>query len=633
MNVALPAKRIFSENVEAESVDVYLERSKQDDAYIQKLLDKARPIWEKRGALCDSEGFYQHHGECWSDAIQQVMNNTDGIKEWVQAMFLQGVIPIESYHILPNTYFGRSYYLAFLTEEERIKLRAAEKKWAILYLREAQKRFLRHYITEATRRTYREETCSLEQPANVARKALQQISLESEARKRGAEGEQAALYGLISKAERNPEKIGYRATRASYETHKKLQGGEGGDIRLLLQLYQTYISRVFPDKSDVFKFEGGYNYPLVLTDQTRAVLLAIESNGAGHEMAFYQCGTSLFLYDDNFGVFPFHWKRFLLKAIKTNAQVYFTDALIHEKPSNTKFTTAFYPILCYKEGDSIQKTVLLYKNSFLEIDPNWNSKVNFELDMEDVFLKVVFAKPTAWTLTIPFFLSVSSNGDEISNTNFVLQRNSRIVTKNIKYMNKDEILSYIESAPLEELEKPIRREGEEDTYLLSQLYNSGNLEGFQALLKRGVNPNIYIENYPLLINTLGVDNVEFFNSLLAAKADLSIAEKSKGFQAIHFAVLRNRLDLLAALLQGGADVNAKTLKGITPLKMALDKNNLEAIAILCQNGATSVGLTNSIKSEEAREALEKCAAPKVSGGRKSRRKRRTGRKKTRQTKH
>ena len=39
-------------------------------------------------ARCDSEGFYQHLGECWNDSIQMIFLFSDGLKEIVQPALL-----------------------------------------------------------------------------------------------------------------------------------------------------------------------------------------------------------------------------------------------------------------------------------------------------------------------------------------------------------------------------------------------------------------------------------------------------------------------------------------------------------------------------------------------------------------
>lgn len=49
---------------------------------------ESQPGW--KGALCDSEGFYQHYGECGFDTLQFILFFTDGIKEIIQKKIYNG---------------------------------------------------------------------------------------------------------------------------------------------------------------------------------------------------------------------------------------------------------------------------------------------------------------------------------------------------------------------------------------------------------------------------------------------------------------------------------------------------------------------------------------------------------------
>ena len=88
-----------------ESPDEYLEQLDKEVSAIQALQAEAKEIFSKKGELCDSEGFYQHSGECWSDALQQVMNNGDTLKEKVQKLFIEKTFTSEDYNF-PNTIEG-----------------------------------------------------------------------------------------------------------------------------------------------------------------------------------------------------------------------------------------------------------------------------------------------------------------------------------------------------------------------------------------------------------------------------------------------------------------------------------------------------------------------------------------------
>ena len=62
------------------------------DANTQDALSQIKSKF--KGAICDSEGFYQHEGECWNDAIQMMLLFSDGLKEVVQEKLANNEIDI-----------------------------------------------------------------------------------------------------------------------------------------------------------------------------------------------------------------------------------------------------------------------------------------------------------------------------------------------------------------------------------------------------------------------------------------------------------------------------------------------------------------------------------------------------------
>lgn len=87
-----------------------------------------RPITEKFGGIiCDSIGFQQHGGECWSDSIQQVLFFADGFKEHTQEYFYK----------TPYENIVKAIDALGLSEQESINVKN--------YARAAQRRFINHY--------------------------------------------------------------------------------------------------------------------------------------------------------------------------------------------------------------------------------------------------------------------------------------------------------------------------------------------------------------------------------------------------------------------------------------------------------------------------------------------------------
>lgn len=79
------------------------------------------------------------------------------------------------------------------------------------------------------------------------------------------------------------------------------------------------------------------------------------------------------------------------------------------------------------------------------------------------------------------------------------------------------------------------------------------------------------------------------------------AADAQGWQALHYAAKSGHLTTIAALINRGADVNAKTIKGLTPLHLAVLSRNEMAINILLDHGADSAAkaIVNPFSRSEA----------------------------------
>jgi ankyrin repeat protein len=79
---------------------------------------------------------------------------------------------------------------------------------------------------------------------------------------------------------------------------------------------------------------------------------------------------------------------------------------------------------------------------------------------------------------------------------------------------------------------------------------------------------------------------EMVNYLLAAGGDIqAVSHNAMSIQPIHAAAANGNLVILKALLENGADVNAKQAEGYTPLAQAIQSKNEAMIALLRQYGA------------------------------------------------
>ena len=279
-----------------------------------------------KGALCDSEGFYQHSGECWNDATQMVFLFSDGLKEIIQKKLANSVIDnsfitdeqLNNIVILYNNiYLPRLGYKAV---PEHLKTQF------ILYFKALQNRFIRHYTTESKRRnslsSENSETCP-------TKKIIHAIHVE------GRNAIKGAVFGKGS------------GTLFSTTNYKLLEvkGASIYDIMFLCGVYtsvffnkqiivptiyyRNQIGMLLHGKLPIYSVStkiGEFHYPSIpltpiqfkelFNDEIklqiiRAVLINVDIGKDGHAMCFYTCGGQDFFYEDNYGPFLFPWRKIM----------------------------------------------------------------------------------------------------------------------------------------------------------------------------------------------------------------------------------------------------------------------------------------------------------------------------------
>jgi len=295
-------------------------------------------------ARCDSEGFYQHLGECWNDSIQMIFLFSDGLKEIVQPALLDPNFD-SKVEIIINDENNKLFFLfksdlvglnttnlgavnnPFANNSSKAVLasKVRERKNAIIeYFKVLKKRFMRHYTNESLRR---DSVCDTETAKEHS--VFQRMSEISRAA--GKDGIAAAALGHVDTRGINRSQINVEELKKKNKENKYNPGGTIYDDDYLFNLYNLvffanyefnwnwFISTIILNEN----LDRGYDITIDLSkisndliNNSKAVFISSKVNyEEGHATAFYTCGGSQIYYEDNSGIYAFPWKEFLLKAV------------------------------------------------------------------------------------------------------------------------------------------------------------------------------------------------------------------------------------------------------------------------------------------------------------------------------
>lgn len=123
--------------------------------------------------------------------------------------------------------------------------------------------------------------------------------------------------------------------------------------------------------------------------------------------------------------------------------------------------------------------------------------------------------------------------------------------------------------------------------LLHDAAASGNLRFVQLLLTRGSDPNEQTAGrhtplYCVANECRSPEGPAVVRALVAAGADVNAADGVKHCTPLHMAARRGNVEVAMALLDAGANPNARDTQGVTPLRRALNCRK-EAVAMLLRN--------------------------------------------------
>lgn len=112
------------------------------------------------------------------------------------------------------------------------------------------------------------------------------------------------------------------------------------------------------------------------------------------------------------------------------------------------------------------------------------------------------------------------------------------------------------------------------------------IEVTKFLIEKGanINPTTELGRTPLIISAVE-GNSEMARLFLDSDADISIKDNNYKRTALHFAALYGQLDIVAALVKKGANVNEKDAAGKTPLDYANQYGHEKVAKLLKSSGA------------------------------------------------
>jgi ankyrin repeat protein len=573
----------------------------------EELAEKVKQLYQEYGPLCDSEGFYNHTGECWNDTLQMIFLNSDVCKESVQKkLAMEEIDPFKVESI-----FGPVLEKMYIPEEVKEDF---IRKWVgliTMYLETLQSRFHRHYYTESLRleRAGEHGACSLDDAKGDA--ALKEmLKLAMLYRTKGKEGPLSAFagqsftkYGL--NVQRDPKKI--------WNIYKS--GGETSSRDNVDMIFKHFFSLPFTkvnyrkESKTPYLYQDDKKNIFSLNDSVFAVYIGsytIRGQHSGHATCFYTCGNREYYFDDNNGSIQFPWKR-LLKLLGDNQRndiltnIYLDGSLMITDPSGKELLKyEGYPTLAVskiglKKGSKGKNTykTFLWDGTEIVIDTDKESfeDFTFERKMGDNTLTFQFYKGKNATDMLTTY--------ELEKQEFVKGRANEktgyFIGSRLN-QDKDKIL---EIKLDEQLEKVVAGkatideffyEGQEEKYnplLLALHLNS--LEYVRKVLDMKADIKVRGENNDsVLFFAIGENcDIEILELLIQSGADLNDNDSlSGGYTPLIGAMIfyddGEGEEVVKLLLEKGANVNAKSNKGVTAIEYAVVLNRFENILQLLE---------------------------------------------------
>ena len=274
------------------------------------VLEKARTLWNERVGrgenplICSFEGFYQHYGECSNDAMQMLMCFCDHLKEVVQPLLL---------------FSDDADFKRLIAKHVFIKV---AKRKTLTYLKALQNRFARHYLNMA---------------------AICDVSGGFVGPYR-AKGRNAVMSALS--VVHDPAKV----TEQNY-IERSLYGLQWNEseifFQLLIQMFS--LTKIIEPLTTIDAHP--YVTKTLWAPNTIGYRMRVKdmSRGSGHVLCYYTCGGHEYIYENNYGPFPFMWSEFM-KYIYEQMELGHKIDLFHNRlwfmnvDTNENKSIGYYPM-------------------------------------------------------------------------------------------------------------------------------------------------------------------------------------------------------------------------------------------------------------------------------------------------
>ena len=555
----------------------------------QTLEEKVKQLFDTQGPLCNSEGFYNHEGECWNDALQMIFLYSDGIKEMVQKKLAEEPIDPTEVDGLFRPYVNAAVQQAInvkknnnqVKDESLVQLGLMYISLVYEYLTTLQKRFYRHYLAESMRITDSDAMCSTqEKKGQLALEKLKQISLQF--RGKGKEGLHSALFGKELQLKnitlkRQPSKL----------SNIYQPGGGPTSRQNVTDIFTRFFSLPIEtnEYTNTLNFYGDRfqkddtkeNYQI--KDTTIALYCGILIEGVGHAIAFYRCGGKSYLYDDNWGTIQFPWMGFFGLGLQKMTEAEKKSKKKWMKHHNMKYKTNqdnLVDLKFYFDATIIirnEKDQVLFKSKNYPYAQSFLYEYNNE---EDKIQQEFFV--CLWTGKI-FTLSTENSSFplQFETTGETPQGETVSISVSIEKMPRRVMLMRFTTidfqGTLPTYDKPSgiflgSRIREYDPIVENVVFEQQVQKVLQGKAK--VDELFFKEEYTLLTMAIENGDVEKVKTALELGADIHklIRQESALFFAMTHEGLIN-LDVAQYLLDHGAekDLNSNTnlVKGLTPL--------------------------------------------------------------------